>query len=62
MRPTECEKCQRYFSTTLEAQTIHVLRTQGESAAQAFADEKLMPYHESHDEDDFDPNYQQEMR
>lgn len=76
MRPTECEKCQEHFTLVIQAQTRHVLATRGEAAAQAFADEKLEPFHEEHEADEdmsvmpnlddieatLDHNYQQEMR
>jgi transcriptional regulator NrdR family protein len=66
MRPSECPKCQKHFTLVIEAQTIHVLRKEGEAAAQAFVDEKLEPFHEEHENDDIevtlDHNYQQEMR
>jgi len=48
MRPTECPKCQQYFTGTLPAEAQMEAVKAGPSAAQALVDERLEDVHASH--------------
>ncbi len=48
MRPTECPKCEPYFTPMLEAEARIEIVKAGESAAQAMVDEKLEDVHADH--------------
>jgi Ribonuclease G/E len=48
-RPTDCDACEEAFTEIVQQEAGHILRTQGESAARAFVDEKLQSYHEEHE-------------
>ncbi len=48
MRPTECPKCEPYFTGTLVAETRMELVKAGPSGAQALVDEKLEDIHSDH--------------
>lgn len=48
MRPTECPKCQPYFSEAIQAEARMIGVREGPKAAQAFVDEKLGAFHIEH--------------
>ncbi len=54
MRPTDCPRCQQYFTSTLQAEARMELVKSGPSAAQALVDERLEYAHVDHDTEDMD--------
>jgi hypothetical protein len=56
MRPSSCPRCKKEFERRplLQAEALHCAAKWGESEARALVDEKLLAYHECHDEEDND--------
>jgi hypothetical protein len=48
MRPTDCPKCEPYFTPIMQAEARHMLVTDGPKAVQAWVDEKLEKFHGNH--------------
>lgn len=54
MRPTECDRCEPFFTSMIQAEARMILVKAGPSAARAFVDEKLEDVHAEHGETDLE--------
>ena len=50
MRPTDCPRCEPFFSPLLAAEARMELVKRGPSAAKVLVDERLETFHSEHDE------------
>lgn len=54
MRLTECDRCEPFFTSMIQAEARMILVKAGPSAARAFVDEKLEDVHAEHGETDLE--------